>query len=231
MKWCHEEVEKLSPILKQIQLDLEPLEGNSILVLCSAAGEIAFILEEKMKHGRIIGLELDEEMLQTAQKTAKQKHMDSIVGFHKAQKTRIPYPNETFHALVSEFIVFPTTLPTEIGQPEMARVLKPGGKMVLTDAIVTKPVPQDLRTQLQNIGLDYLCEATKDDFRNWMEEAGLTHVEVIDFTPVVKRVWEQRRESAKSPEQRSAYRLLFDDVEFRLGKEIFYIYVRGKKRV
>ena len=230
MKWSHEEIAKFSPILKQVQLDLEPLEGNSILVLCSATGEIAFFLAEKMKHGRITGLELNEEMLHTAQKAAKQKHMDSIIEFHEAQKTRIPYPDETFHALVSEFIVFPTILPTEIGQPEMARVLKPGGKMVLTDVIVTKPVPQDLRTQLQNIGLDYLCEATKDDFRKWMDDVGLTHVEVIDFTPVVKRVWEQRRERAKSPEQRSAYRLLLDDPEFRLGKAIFYMYVRGKKR-
>jgi len=230
MKWSHEEIDKFSPILKQVQLDLEPLEGNSILVLCSATGEIAFFLGEKMEHGRIIGLELSEEMRQTAQKTAKQKHMDRIMEFHKAQKTRIPYPDESFHALVSEFIVFPTTLPTEIGQPEMARVLKPGGKMVLTDVIVTRPVPEELRSQLQNIGLNYLCEATKDDFRTWMDDAGLTHVEVIDFTPVVKRVWEQRRESAQSPEQRSAYRLLLDDPEFRVGKEMFYIYVRGKKR-
>jgi SAM-dependent methyltransferase len=230
MKWSHEEIEKLSPIQKQLQLDVEPLEGNSILVLCSATGEIAFLLGEKMKPGRIIGLELSEEMLHAAQKTAKQKHMDRIIEFHKAQKTRIPYPNESFHALVSEFIVFPTTLPTEIGQPEMTRVLTPGGKMVLTDVIVTRPVPQDLRTQLQNVGLDYLCEATKDDFPNWMDDAGLTHVEVIDFTPVVKKIWEQRQENAQSPAQRSAYRLLLDDREFRLGKAIFYIYVRGKKR-
>lgn len=229
MKWSHEEIEKLSPILKQVKLDLEPLEGNSILVLCSATGEIAFLLGEKMKHGRIIGLELSEEMLQTAQKAAEQKHMDRTMEFHKAQKTRIPYLDESFHALVSEFIVFPTTLPTEIGQPEMARVLKPGGKIVLTDVIVTRPVSRDLRTQLQNIGLDYLCEATKDDFRNWMGDAGLARVEVIDFTPVVKRVWEQRQESAQSPEQRRTYRLLLDDPEFRLGKAIFYIYVRGEK--
>ncbi|MBS3968451.1 MAG: hypothetical protein KGZ60_14435 [Truepera sp.] len=64
--------------------------------------------------------------------------------------------------------------------------------MALTDVIVVKSLPQDVRTELQNISLDYLCEGTKGDFLRWMEEAGLVETEVADLTPVVRRVWEKK---------------------------------------
>jgi hypothetical protein len=62
-----------------------------------------------------------------------------------------------------------------------------------------------------------------------MEEAGLVNVEVLDFTPVVREVWEQRQGRDASPRRRRGYFLLLEDPEFRLGEAIFYIYIRGKK--
>ena len=149
--------------------------------------------------------------------------------FRQAEKTHIPFPNTIFDALVSEFIVFPTPIPTEIGQPEIARVLKSDGMMVLTDVIVTKPIPEGVRADFQAIGLDYLCEGTQDDFRRWMEEAGLIDTEIVDLTSIVRRVWEQRRETIPMAEERKGYAYLLEDPNFGLGEAIFYIYVRGKK--
>ena len=126
-------------------------------------------------------------------------NLAKVVNFQKAEISRIPLPDESFDALVSEFIVFPTPAPTQIGQPEMARVLKPGGRMVITDVIVTQPVSPEIRQELNAIGLDYLCEGTTDDFRTWMLAAGLTGIEVLDLTPVVKAVWEQRRRQDPAP--------------------------------
>lgn len=183
MKWRRAEMQKLSPILEQMQADLQPLNGKSILVLCSAQGDIPLWLGEGMKRGQVIGLELSEKLLEAARRTAKKKGLESIVEFRKAEKNRIPLPDEIFDTVVSEFIVYPTPVPTEIGQQEMARVLKPGGRMVLTDVIVTKPIPRESRAEMRAIGLHYLCDGTQDDFRDWMEDAGLVDIEIIDFTP------------------------------------------------
>lgn len=229
MEWSPAEIEELSPILRQLWMDLKPLEGKSVLVLCSAAGDVALWLGERMERGQVIGLELSEELLEAAKSSAEERGLHSTVEFRRAEKERIPLPDETLDALVSEFIVFPTPVPTEIGQPEMARVVKPGGKILLTDVIVTRPIPQELRAELQAVGLDYLCEGTQDDFRRWMKEAGLTDVEVIDFTDLLRRVWEKRRERDESTERRRGYSLLLGESGFRLGEAIFYIYVRGKK--
>jgi len=229
MKWGREEIEKLSLILKQIEADLEPLDGKSILILCSAAGDVAFWLGEKMKRGQILGLELNDELLEIAKVRAREKGLESIVIFRKAEKSYIPYPDEVFDALVSEFIIFPTSTPTQIGQPEMARVLKTHGKMILTDVITTRHIPREKRILLQTIGLDYLCEATQEDFLKWMRDAGLVNVEILDFTPIVKEVWEQRWKNAATLKQQKAYSILLEDSEIGLGKAIFYIYIRGRK--
>ncbi len=219
----------LSPVLERFESDLKPLEGKNILVLCSAGGDVAFWLASRMKQGKVTGIELDPHLLDRSRKRAKEQGLESIVEFYQAERTHILFPDSTFDALVSEFIVFPTPSPTEIGQPEMARVLKSGGIMALTDVIVVKPLPQDVRTELQNIGLDYLCEGTQDDFLRWMEEAGLVETEVVDLTPGVRRVWEKRRQSISRAEGPKGFTYLLDDSNFRLGDAIFYIYVRGKK--
>ena len=79
--------------------------------------------------------------LEIARRAAHEMGLEGMVEFLPAEKDHLPMLDSSFDALVSEFIVYPTSSPTEIGQTEMARVLAPGGKMVLTDVIVTKPLP------------------------------------------------------------------------------------------
>ncbi len=229
MYWSASEIKELTPILDQILSDLEPLDEKNLLVLCSAAGEIPFWLAERMDHGHILGVELNQQLLEVAQRSTIARQMSHLVAFRGTEKMRLPLPDGTFDGLVSEFILFPTPTPTEIGQPEMARVLKPGGKILITDVIITKPISLEMRSELGRIGLDYLCEGTADDFRGWMQEAGLVDIEVEDLTPIVKPVWEHRRKHDHAVEHRSGYRFLLEDSPAKLGEGLFYIYVRGTK--
>ena len=229
MKWNPAEIECLAPILKRLRASLAPLDGKHILVLCSASGEVPLWLAQSTAHAHILGLELSQDGLAAARSSAVEKGLDRQVEFYPAQRNHIPFPDNTFDGLVSEFILFPTPMPTEIGQPEMARVLKPGSPMLITDVIVTKQLPAGERLALQAIGLDYLCEATPADFYAWMEGAGLANVAVEDLTPLVQPVWRRRQLEDPTPGQREGYSLLLDNPETRLSESIFYIYVRGKK--
>jgi len=228
-RWSKEDLSELEAILQQIEDDLKPLQGKDILVLCCGAGEVALRLGRKMAgSGKVVGLDLSDDLLESARRKAKAEGLEGVVQFQKGEKHRLPFPDKTFDALVSEFIVHPAPLITEIGQPEMAQVLKPGGRMILTDVIVTKPLAEETREALRSIGLDYLCDATQDDFRSWMEDAGLVNIEVLDFTPLLRKVWTQRRTRDASPGRETGYFILLEDAVLRLGKAIFYIYVRGE---
>ncbi len=229
MKWNRSEIDRLSPILEQVSFDLSPVEGKRILVLCSAAGEVPLRLAEMMETGKVTGLELDQESLELARRSAHEMGLESMVEFLPAEVDRIPLPDASFDALVSDFIVYPSSTPTEIGQLEMARVLAPGGRMILTDVIVTAPLPTQVRQQLANIGLDYVCQATQDDFRSWMTAAGLIDVKLLDLTPTVQSVWEDRRVIDQSAFHQQAYSYLLDHQKNSLGKGLFYIYVRADK--
>ena len=112
---------------------------------------------------------------------------------------------------------------------QVKAILKPGGKMVITDVIITKPISPEARKELNHIGLEYLCEGTADDFRSWTRKAGFADIEVMDLTPLVKTVWEQRRKQDITPNHRIGYSLLLDDPSVKLGEGIFYIYIRGTK--
>ena len=229
MKWSRNEINHLLPILEQLSSDLAPVDGKNILVLCSATGEVAFWLAELMEQGNVTGLELDNESLEIARRATREMGLEGVVEFLPAEKQHISMPDASFDVLVSEYTVYPTTTPTEIGQLEMVRVLKPGGKMVLTDVIVTKAIPEQTRQELAAIGLDYLCEGTQADFRRWMAEAGLINVEVRDLTSIVRKVWEDRYASDFSTSHQPGYSYLLEDLRVGLGKTIFYIYVRGEK--
>lgn len=231
MKWGRNEIDRLSPILEQISSDLAPVDGKQILVLCSATGELVFWLGEMMEQGKVTGVELDQESLTIARRSAHEMGLERMVEFVPAEMQHIPLPADGFDGLVSEFIVYPTSTPTEIGQPEMARVLKPGGRMIFTDVIVTKPLPPIVRQELEIIGLNYLCEGTRDDFRSWMTAAGLVNVAMLDLTPIVRAVWEYRRDSDRAGSHQMGYSYLLDDPHYGLGKAVFYIYVRGEKPI
>jgi SAM-dependent methyltransferase len=229
MKWNRYEIDRLSPILEQVAADLTPVDGKRILVLCSAGGEVAIRLAEMMETGRVTGLELDPEALKLSRRAVHEMGLEGIVEFLPAEPDRIPLEDSSFDALVSEFIVYPTSSPTQIGQGEMSRVLVPGGKMILTDVIMTRPLPPETREEFSFIGLDYLCEGTQDDFRSWMTEAGLINIAVLDMTQVLRPVWEERSEADKAISHKRGYAYLLDDPGSRLGNAIFYIYGRGEK--
>jgi len=197
-QWSEEEIEKLSGvILEKIYEDLKPLNEKKILVLCSGEGDVAFWLIERTKDfiGEVIGLELEDKCL----KRSIERKKDMKVEFHKAEKYKIPYSDNEFDALISEFIIFSTPTPTEIGQSEMARVLKKGGKLILTDVITTKKIPDHIRDEFRLLGLDY-----------------------VDLTPTIRSIWEEHSRSMEG------YHYLLDS-EYAIGKAIFYIYVGGEK--
>ena len=100
--------------------------------------------------------------------------------------------------------------------------------MTITDVIVPAEPPPEVRAELSAAGLDYLCVATPDDFRRWLEEAGLTDVEVLDLTDVVRLVWE-RRLSDPSVVQAASH--LLGSGPWSLGHGLRYVRVRGTKPI
>lgn len=226
--WSEKELLQLEPILAQIEQDLRHLKMKQILVLCCGAGELVFRLARKMsEHGKVVGIERSRTMLRQAKTTVNQQHALAQIDFRSTTENRLPFASHTFDALVSEFIVYPTPLPTEIGQSEMARVVKPGGPILLTDVIRTHSISDKDRQALKRIDITYLCDATFSDFQDWMKTAGLTDIKLHDFTPLLQPIWKRRAAKNKETAHQAGFTFLLQDKKLRLGEGIFYIYAKG----
>ena len=229
MIWNKSEVKYLNgKIVGLIVNDLLQINAKNILVLCSGDGSIAFEIAKAMDQKcsvswSIIGMEADKHLLETSRNRLKSIFFRGNIKFIESPHDEIPYPDNTFHAVISEFIVYPSPKPTNISQDEMARVLKSKGLQLITDVIYTGKNFEKGNDVYKREGLEYYCEATIEDFIRWITNAGLKNIVIRDLTPIVKKVWEKRL----SKQGKESSPLLMG--EYAIGHSLFYIYFKAQK--
>ena len=114
--------------------ELEP--GDTALDVCCGTGDFAFELAGRVRReGRVIGSDFSERMLDLAREKASERGV-SQVRFEWADALDLPYDDESFDAVTVGFGVR-NLADLELGVAEMARVLKPGGRMVILE--ITQP--------------------------------------------------------------------------------------------
>ncbi|KAF2865888.1 SAM-dependent methyltransferase UbiE/COQ5 family protein [Massariosphaeria phaeospora] len=157
-------------------------EGETVVDLGSGAGFDIFLAAKKVgPQGRAIGVDMNKDMLARAHanlaKTPDAKH----ISFLEANITSIPLPNGTADCIISNCVV---NLVPELEKPavfaEMARLLKPGGRVAISDILAKKPLDEDLR---QSMALYVGCVAgasMREEYVRWLEGNGFEDIVVVD---------------------------------------------------
>jgi len=120
-------------------LTLNP--ASTVLDVASGKGTSAFFLAERFGC-RVIGVDLSEQNVLEANSQAFTRNLSSLVEFRLADAEALPFGDEVFDAIICEcaFCTFPDK---QTAACEFARVLKPGGRVGLSD--ITKdeiPLPE-----------------------------------------------------------------------------------------
>jgi phosphatidylethanolamine/phosphatidyl-N-methylethanolamine N-methyltransferase len=83
-------------------------------------------------HAEVHGVDLSEDMLRRAQDKVEKRGLTHVKSLQVMDVTRLGFPDETFDAVTAQFII--TLVPEpETALAEFARVLKPGGEIVLAN--------------------------------------------------------------------------------------------------
>ncbi|MCB8821641.1 class I SAM-dependent methyltransferase [Microvirga rosea] len=83
-------------------------------------------------HAEVYGVDLSEDMLRRAQDKVDRRHLTHVKSLQVMDVTRLGFPDESFDAVTAQFII--TLVPEpEVALSEFARVLKPGGEIVLAN--------------------------------------------------------------------------------------------------
>jgi demethylmenaquinone methyltransferase/2-methoxy-6-polyprenyl-1,4-benzoquinol methylase len=110
--------------------------GASILDVCCGTGDLTFELAGRISPGgHVVGCDFSEPMLDLAREKAKRRRVDAV-RFEWADALRLPYDEGRFDAVTVGFGLR-NVADWDRGIREMARVLKPNGKLVILE--FTKP--------------------------------------------------------------------------------------------
>jgi len=108
-------------------------KGSTFLDIACGKGESVFLLAEA--YGcRAVGIDLSPRKIVGAAAAATERGLDSIVSFLVSDAEGLPFADAAFDVVISEcsFSVLPCK---ERAASEIARVLKPGGRLVMTDIV------------------------------------------------------------------------------------------------
>ncbi len=157
--------------------------GETVVDLGCGGGLDVFLAAAKVgPEGRAIGIDMTPEMIERAQRNAERGANGepyTNVEFHLATIDNLPLADETVDCVISNCVINLAPDKQAVFR-EAARVLKPGGRLAVSDIALKKPLPPEIGEDL----LAYVgCIAGAvliDDYRRGLLEAGFSHVEIVD---------------------------------------------------
>jgi arsenite methyltransferase len=158
-------------------------KGETVVDLGSGAGIDVFLSAKKVTEaGRVIGIDMTDEMLERARRNAKE-HGFTNVDFRKGDiEQRIPVDDSSVDVVISNCVINLTVNKVDAFK-EIYRILKPGGgRMVISDLVTDIEIaPSDANAQMWSSCIDGAL--TKEHYIDSIRQAGFQNVEVLSEQP------------------------------------------------
>ncbi len=156
-------------------------EGETVLDLGSGAGFDCFLAARKVgKKGKVIGVDMTPDMIDKARDNARKGNY-SNVEFRLGEIENLPAADNSVDVIISNCVINLAPDKKKVFK-EAFRVLKQGGRLMVSDIVLLKELPEPIRESIDAY-VGCIAGATmKDEYLKTIKNAGFTDVLILDET-------------------------------------------------
>ena len=156
-------------------------ECETVLDLGSGAGFDCFLASSKVgDRGKIIGVDMTPEMVEKARENARKGNYANV-EFRLGEIENLPVGDNSVDAVISNCVINLSPNKKRVFA-ETFRALKPGGRLMISDIVLLKELPDFIRNSIQAYVGCVAGAMLKDEYLKTVREAGFQDVKIIDET-------------------------------------------------
>lgn len=160
--------------------------GDIVLDLGSGAGIDAILAAQKVgTSGKVIGVDMTEEMIQKAKENAKAQGITNV-EFLLGEIENLPIKDNFVDTIITNCVINLTPDKAKTFA-EAYRVLKPGGKIYLSDIVLLSELTEEQRNNKELISGCVAGALLRDDYLNKIKSAGFSVKILYENTGISKQ--------------------------------------------
>ncbi len=157
--------------------------GEVVVDLGSGGGLDVFLAAQQVgASGKAIGIDMTPEMIELARRNAAKRVAEGAPGnveFHLATIDSLPLADASVDCVISNCVINLAPDKAAVFR-EIARVLKPGGRLAVSDIALKRELPEELGNDLMAYVGCIAGAIPIEDYRQGLRDAGFSSVEVVD---------------------------------------------------
>jgi ubiquinone/menaquinone biosynthesis C-methylase UbiE len=153
--------------------------GEVVVDLGSGGGLDVFLAAKKVgPEGRAIGIDMTQEMIDRARTNAAAGGYENV-EFHLSTIDRVPLPDASVDCVISNCVLNLAPDKPAVFR-EIARILKPGGRLAVSDIALKAELPAEIANSLAAYVGCIAGALQIADFKKQLAAAGFEHIQVVD---------------------------------------------------
>ena len=154
-------------------------EGEIVLDLGSGGGIDVFLAANKVgESGKVIGVDMTEEMIENAVKNAEEGKYENV-EFKLGEIENLPIDDGSVDVIISNCVINLT--PDKLAAyKEAFRVLKPGGRILVSDLVTEGDMPEELKRSFDAWSSCIAGAMEKQSYLNTIKEAGFKDIKIVE---------------------------------------------------
>ena len=152
-------------------------EGESVLDLGSGAGFDVFLAANQVgETGMVIGVDMTPTMISKARDNAEKRNYTNV-DFRLGEIENLPLADNSVDVMISNCVINLSPEKQQVFN-ETFRVLKPGGRIAVSDVIAIAEMPEKVKNDIALYAGCVSGASTADEIKNMLKTAGFVNIEV-----------------------------------------------------